>query len=191
MSLVGFKKAEIRVLDGGQGTLDTNIFVIEGKSGKGATQTANVTGLSSEPVKSYGSDVAYYSSSKGVGDVKVELGMLDVPFDVQNAILGRKSKSNLTTIGAGTVAPMCSLTLYSANTEGKEVALGFFKGQFSMESIELETLNGDQKELATETLTFTALASDSEEHSGEYVAIGVGTEGVTAMKTAMKTTPGV
>lgn len=188
MSLVGFKKLEIRILDGGEPVKDTNVFTVEGVQDKGATQTANISGLSSESVKTYGSDIAYYSSSLGVGDVKVEIGLLDVPFDLQNAVLGRKKgEDGIVTIGADTKAPFCSMTLYSKTAQGEEVAIGFFKGQFSMETIEIETLSGENTELTTESLSFTALAGET----GDYVGIGVGESAVTALKAKMKITAAV
>ena len=58
----------VRVLDGNATpTLGQNLFVIEGQTGKGATRTAKISGLASDPVKTYGSDVAYHVSNRGVG----------------------------------------------------------------------------------------------------------------------------
>ena len=62
MTLVGFEKMKIRIHDGAEPKLGENYFVIEGKKGEGATQTANITGLSSEPVKIYGSNSSFYTS---------------------------------------------------------------------------------------------------------------------------------
>ncbi|AXQ79425.1 phage tail protein [Streptococcus chenjunshii] len=189
MSLVGFKKMEIRVLDGKEPTENENVFSVAGVQDKGATQTANITGLTSEPQKTYGSDVAYFSTQKGVGDVKAELGLIDLPFDLQSTILGRaKGEDGVVTIGADTTAPFCSLTLFSTTAQGEEVAIGFFKGQFSMESIEIETLTGENPELKTESLTFTALASDDGDTAGQYVGIGVGKATVDTLRQKVKLT---
>lgn len=44
MALVGFKRMTIRVLDGNATpTLGQNLFVIEGKTGEGATRTAVIS----------------------------------------------------------------------------------------------------------------------------------------------------
>ena len=52
MALVGFKRMTIRVLDGNANpTPGENLFVIEGQTGKGATRTAKISGLASDPVK--------------------------------------------------------------------------------------------------------------------------------------------
>ncbi len=69
MTLVGFKKMTIGVFDEAGKIPTANQFVIEGKQDKGATVSAEITGLSKEPTKVYGSDIAYYVSQKGTGAV--------------------------------------------------------------------------------------------------------------------------
>ncbi len=41
-----------------------NLYVIEGEQNKGATVSAEISGLSKEPSKVYGSNIAYYVSQK-------------------------------------------------------------------------------------------------------------------------------
>ncbi|MGV8611216.1 hypothetical protein ACV347_31415, partial [Pseudomonas aeruginosa] len=50
-ALIGLKSVTIRVHDGQTPTVGQNLFTLEGKDNEGATQTARVTGLSSDPVK--------------------------------------------------------------------------------------------------------------------------------------------
>lgn len=168
-SKFGFKRLTIRILDKAEPTLETNVFVIEGKDGKGATQTAKLSGLSAEPVKTYGSDIAYYTSRKGVGDVKVDLGLIDVPDKVINAILGYNKKNDITLIGTDTEAPLCSILIESTTSEGKVCGYGFFKGTFSMNDEELKSLEDKKDGLPTENFTFTALAADEETYAGAYI----------------------
>ena len=146
MALVGFKRMTIRVLDGNANpTLGENLFVIEGQTGKGATRTAKISGLASDPVKTYGSDVAYHVSNRGVGDVKMELTAVDIPSTVLAKILGHQVKDEIIGIGADTVAPYCAVMLESQTANGTQAQVGFFKGQFSMDAEELETLKDKQE----------------------------------------------
>lgn len=168
MSLVGFKRMTIRVLDGeATPTLGKNLFVIEGQIGKGATQTAKITGLSNEPVKTYGSDMAYHVASRGVGDVKVETTAVDLPTEIENVIMGYKVDDDIVSIGASTEAPYCSILLESSTPAGDTAYLGFFKGKFSLDNLELETMKEKQEELKGDVLTYSASASDDEATRGD------------------------
>lgn len=183
----GFKRLTIRILDSSEPTLDTNLFVIEGKEGKGATQTAKISGLSTDPIKTYGSDVAYYTSRKGVGDVKVDLGLIDVPETVLNKILGYKEINGITVVGAETEAPYCSIIIESTTASGKVCAYGFFKGSFSLNDEELKTIEEKPDGLPTENYLFTALASDKSGFEGVYLGkvIDKEEEALTKLKQAV------
>ena len=75
---VGFKSLTVRILDGNQTpTEGENLFIIQGKKGEGATQTAKISGLAVDPTKTFGSNIAYHVNNRGVGDVKVDLGLLN------------------------------------------------------------------------------------------------------------------
>ena len=175
MALVGFKRMTIRVLDGNATpTLGQNLFVIEGKTGEGATRTAKISGLASDPVKTYGSDVAYHVSNRGVGDVKMEMTAVDIPSTVLAKILGHQVKDDIIGIGADTTAPFCSVMLESKIANGTQAQVGFFKGQFSMDSEELETLKDKQEELPDDSLSFAAIASDDAGTEGLYYVKYIG-----------------
>lgn len=165
---IGFKRLTIRILDDQEPTLDTNLFVLEGKTDKGATRSAKISGLSAKPVKSYGSNVAYYTARKGVGDVKVDLELLDTPEKIVDKILGYIVKNGITLTGADTEAPYCSILMESDTKDNKVAALGFFKGSFSMDGDEIKTFGDSKEELPSETYEYTALASDDEEYKGMY-----------------------
>ncbi|RGC38214.1 major tail protein [Streptococcus gallolyticus] len=186
MTLVGFERMEIRILDGAVPEVGKNLFIIEGKKGEGATQTANITGLSSEPVKTYGSNSAYYTSRKGVGDVKAEVTAVDVPFAVQNAILGRKKKNGLTVGGADTEPPLCSVAFFSEDPYGKDFGIGFYCGVWAMDGIELNTKKGEKEELASDSLTFSAEASDAETSKGDYYVMASGDEEIGLLEKEMQ-----
>lgn len=168
-SKIGFKRLTVRVLDGQTPTPDKNLFVIEGADSKGATQTAKINGLSAEPVKTYGSDMAYYVARRGVGDVTVDLELIDVPEKVLNIILGYTEKNGIAFIGADTEAPYCSILMETTTADGKTFAYGFFKGVLSMDSEEFKTLEGKVDTLPNEKFKFTASASDKQDYSGQYM----------------------
>ncbi|MCU0082167.1 major tail protein [Streptococcus danieliae] len=172
----GFKRLFIRVHDGAQPVLDKNLFVIEGKPGKGATQTANISGLSSEPVKTYGSNIAYYVANRGVGDLQVEFGIIDLPYKVEAIILGQKINGNTIKIGADTVAPYCSILMESSIADGTPAFIGCYNGQFSRESVEFETEKDSQEELTADSLKFSAIASTDANTEGLYVIKHLGND---------------
>lgn len=173
----------IRVLDGkATPTLGENLFVVEGKSGEGATQTAKITGLSNEPTKTHGSNMVYHIASRGVGDVSVETTTVDVPEMVLNTILGYKTKDKIVTVGASTEAPYCSILLESSTPSGEAAYLGFFKGKFSLDAFDLETLKEKQEELPGEVLKYSVSASDDEATLGDVMAKYFGNDTTTLNK---------
>ncbi len=175
MAFKGFKRLTVRILDGaGTPTLGTNLFVIEGKTGKGATRTAKLTGLSSDPVKSYGSNVAYHVSNRGVGDVKLDVTAIDLPREMLVKILGHKAKGKIISVGADTEPPYCSVMLETSTPSGNIAYVGLYKGQFSMDAEEFETLKDKQEELSDDILSFSAIASDDTATEGEYYTYVVG-----------------
>lgn len=168
MAGVGFKRMTIQILDSEAPQLGKNQFVIEGAQGKGGTKTAKISGIAASPVKTYASNIAYYISSTGVGDVKAEFEVVDFPRDVLAKVLGHKTENGITRVGADTVAPYCSILLESATTDGTPFYAGFYKGQFSLEAFEFNTLSDKQEELPADSLTFTAIASDAPATDGAY-----------------------
>lgn len=192
MTLVGFKKMTARILDGEtNATLDTNLFTVEGKTGKGATQKVDIKGLAGDSLKAYGSNIAYYTSRKGVGDVVADFEVLDLPFTVREKLLGYVKKNKLTFIGADTEAPFCSVLLESEDLGGNPVYLGFVKGNFKVEEMSAETLKDKPDEPAPDKLSFSALAGDDGDAAGQYVVYYVGKEEqeITKLKTLLKMLP--
>ncbi|HEO6358219.1 major tail protein [Streptococcus agalactiae] len=173
MQAVGFKRMTIQLL-----SEKKDKIVIEGASGKGATKTAKISGLSAAPVKTYGSDIAYYTSRRGVGDVKMEMEAIDIPFDSLKKVLGYKTgttSTGVSFIGEDTEAPEVSVLLEAPGTEGS-VYLGFFKGTFSMEDFELKTQEEKQDGLDSQKLVFTAQPGDTGEAKGQYVGWAIDKE---------------
>jgi len=191
LTLIGFKKMTIGI-HGVDGTISAaKTFVIEGKQDEGATVSAEINGLSSDPVKVYGSNVAYYVLQKGTGDVSVDFGVLDMLEAVNDEILGYKlSAEGFAFIGDDTEPPYCSVILESENLKGETALLGFFRGKFAKESISMKTKEGENQEPEADEYTFSVVANDKAGDTiGQSVAKYVGTESVAAFKTLILGTP--
>ncbi|MDG3136268.1 major tail protein [Streptococcus suis] len=186
--IIGFESLEVRVLDGSEPTLDTNMFQVKGTAGKGGTLKADITGLTSDIIKTFASNIVYHTNAKGVGDLSVGLETVDVPFVMLNAILGRKKVNGLTSIGVDTEAPLCSLVLWGHDGSGQRIGIGFYKGRFGMEAINLETKGKDNKELPSEKLSFVPQASDEGETVGQYLSFATSEEEATKLRKALKLT---
>ncbi|HFH8648902.1 TPA: major tail protein [Streptococcus agalactiae] len=146
-----------------------------------------MSGLSAAPVKTYGSDIAYYTSRRGVGDVKMETEAIDIPFEHLQTILGYKKgekTEGVTFIGEDTEAPEVSVLLEAPGTEGN-VYLGFFKGTFSMEDFELKTKEEKHDGLDSQKLVFTAQPGEVGEAKGQYVGWAMDKEAEAKGKNAM------
>lgn len=159
--LIGFKRAKLQPLLA-DGTPDGAVIVIEGTKDEGATMEASISGLSSDPVKVYGSNIAYYVSQKGPGDVSVDLTLLDLPPEEEARILGQAKHSTLNAfyVGEETEPPYCAMTLESDDSRGDKAILGFFKGKFSKSEQALKTKEEGNFEPEGEAYTFSAVASD-------------------------------
>jgi len=161
--LIGFKRIKIQPLKS-DGTVDGTLITLEGTQNKGATQEANISGMSADAVKVYGSNIPYYVSQKGTGDVSAELKLLDMPAEAENRILGYETDPDLKAqlIGENTEAPYCAVLLESEDTQGNVALYGFFKGKFSKPDVSLKTKEGGNVEPDGETYTYTPVTSDME-----------------------------
>lgn len=190
MSLVGFKRATIKI----HGE-DGKTIVIEGKENEGATSTAEITGLAPTPVRVAGSDITYYVSQRGTGEVSVNLGVIDIKNTDSDEILGyKKGQDGIVYIGRETEAPYASLLLESSDLTGDKALLGFFKGRFSKEAISLASLApGTPYEPGAEAYVFSAIEDDQDgESNGNSVGKYVGKEDdvITALTNkVLRTTP--
>ncbi|MDR2976859.1 MAG: phage tail protein [Streptococcaceae bacterium] len=184
MATVGFEKLTIRVQDNATPTIGKNVFEISGKKDGGATATAKISGLASEPVKTYGSNKPYYVSSKGVGDAKIDLDIIDMPQLVLDAVLGLKADENgVVTATSETEAPYCSVLLEDSDIRGNSVLLGFMSGKFSYDGTDLETLQGKATELKPETISYAVSADDEGRYYTKYV--GTTDTAIAAVKTSL------
>ncbi|KRM29188.1 phage tail protein [Schleiferilactobacillus harbinensis] len=187
MTLVGFKRATIQPFTA-DGLPDGKPVVIEGKANAGATVSAEVSGLSKDATKVAGSDIEYYISQQGVGNVSVAFGLLDIPHLDEARILGQKTVGEdgkeIVYVGSDTSAPYCGVLLEAKDLQGDVVQLGFFRGKFAKDKEEAKTLDPSETfKPDADSFTFSAAAStDDGDQNGEYVAKYIGSDADTIKK---------
>ncbi|MFZ2577152.1 MAG: major tail protein [Lactococcus hircilactis] len=190
---IGFKRLTIRVKDGSSPTLGTNEFVIEGKKDNGGMVSAKVSGLAVEAVKSYSSNKVYAISGKGVGDGKVDFDIMDFPEKVKNAVLGIKASSNgVYKATADRTSPYCSILLEDVTPQGNPYLMAFVDGMFSSDGVEFTTVQGKQKELQSEAISFAIGSDDNGLYYSTFVGNGTSADaaGITEIKAdALMTAP--
>ena len=174
---VGFKSLTVRILDGNQTPTDgENLFIIQGKKGEGATQTAKISGLAADAIKSLGSNIAYHVNNRGVGDVKVDIGLLDIPVALYVKALGYEDDDGILDFGADTVSKDVAILLESNTADGGGAYYGFYKGNLAMDAIDLNTLKEKAEELATTNVSFAAGASTNENTKNKYGTMYFGSD---------------
>ncbi|MDN6491159.1 MAG: phage tail protein [Leuconostoc sp.] len=157
MDLIGAKRLRIQISG------EEEIYVVEGKESEGGVISAEIEGLSKEPTKVYASNVAYYVSSKGVGETAATFTMLDLPSEIEDKILGLKTDDNgISYFGEDTDAPYCAVALESEDLSGETAILGFFKGKFGRDGITAETLTDEAPEPEGSELTYTPISDDKD-----------------------------
>lgn len=164
--LIGFKRLKVQAFDAA-GVPDGAPIVIEGKQDEGATQEATISGLSAEPNRVYGSNVAYYVSQKGTGEVSVALTLFDVPSEAEAKMLGYTVDEALKAqfIGENTEPPYCAMMMESEDAKGNVAAFGFFKGKFSKGDIALKTKDGGAYTPGGQAYAFSPVTSDRADKS--------------------------
>lgn len=184
--LIGFKRAKIQPLDSA-GKPEGDLIIVEGKENEGASQEATISGLSPEPTKVWGSNVAYYVSQKGTGDVSVVVKLLDLPDKAESTMLGYEQDTELEAqfIGEGTEPPYCAITLESEDNRGNAALFGFFKGKFRKGDTILKTKEGASYTPEGDTYTYSAVSSDRSDKSKGNVMIKF--LGTAEKKTAVET----
>ncbi|KGL46247.1 hypothetical protein EP56_02270 [Listeriaceae bacterium FSL A5-0209] len=178
--LVGFKRATVGVLDIEGKLVAGKKYTIEGKQGEGATTEAQITGLSAEAKKVFGSDIAYFVSQKGVGDLKLDFSALDIPIKMNNDVLGweKDTQRGFTVVGENTEPPYTATLLESTNAAGEPVAIALFKGRFSMDELGLKTKEEGAFEPEAEKTTMNCVSNKD----GLSFGMAVGEEEVTKLK---------
>lgn len=182
MTLVGFKRATIQILDEELKPVSGKKYVIEGTTNKGATSAFEITGLSPEAVKVYGSDIPYWVIQEGTGEVAATFSALDLPFEVENEVLGRKKATNgVYHAGEKTKPPYCAVLFESATLRGEKMGTGLYAGKFGRESIAGNTKEGSTPTPEADQFTFAPIPKKIGDDN-ETVGFAVGDESFTALE---------
>ena len=89
MTLVHFPRMTIQPFDA-KGAPKGEPIVVQGDTNKGGTITAEISGLSSNALKVAASDIEYWISQEGVGEVSVDFTLIDIPAIQKRSSLDRK-----------------------------------------------------------------------------------------------------
>ena len=89
MQTYGFSRITIQQLDNELKPVAVRNMSLMASQKKGP-QSFEITGLTKEPSKVFGSNIAYYVARKGHGDIAANLGILDVPSAIEHEMLGHK-----------------------------------------------------------------------------------------------------
>lgn len=173
--LVGWKRLKIQKFNE-DGTKLGDLIVIDGKPHEGATVNAEISGLSREPVNVAGSNVYYYTARGGVGEVKVQLGILDLPEDISDGLSGfRVDDNGISYAGEDTMPPLCAIEMESKEDTQDIALFGFYTGTFSREKITLQTDDpGKTYTPEAETWNYTPISSKADATSGEVMQKFIG-----------------
>ncbi|MDB8858810.1 major tail protein [Pediococcus acidilactici] len=173
--LVGWKRLKIQKFNE-DGTKLGDLIVIDGKPHEGATVNAEISGLSRDPINVAGSNVYYYTARGGVGEVKVQLGILDLPEDISDGLSGfRVDENKISYVGEDTMPPLCAIEMESKE-DNQDIALfGFYTGTFSREKISLQTDDpGKAYTPEAETWNYTPISSKADATNGEVMQKFIG-----------------
>ena len=146
MQTYGFSRITIQQLDNELKPVAGKKHVIDGKPKEGAAASFEITGLTKEPSKVFGSNIAYYVARKGHGDIAANLGILDVPSAIEHEMLGHKKaseESKVYHIGEDTEPPYYAVLIESEDLYGEKLGFGMYAGTFSLDGVKGETLNDD------------------------------------------------
>lgn len=172
MQTYGFSRITIQQLDNELKPVAGKKHVIDGKPKEGAAASFEITGLTKEPSKVFGSNTAYYVARKGHGDIAANLGILDVPSAIEHEMLGHKKaseESKVYHIGEDTEPPYYAVLIESEDLYGEKLGFGMYAGTFSLDGVKGETLNDDDFTPEPGEYVYSAV---SRQINGKKVTVG-------------------
>lgn len=172
MQTYGFSRITIQQLDNELKPVAGKKHIIDGKPKEGAAASFEITGLTKEPSKTFGSNIAYYVARKGHGDIAANLGILDVPSAIEHEMLGHKKaseESKVYHIGEDTEPPYYAVLIESEDLYGEKLGFGMYAGTFSLDGVKGETLNDDDFTPEPGEYVYSAV---SRQINGKKVTVG-------------------
>ncbi|WP_430609690.1 phage tail protein [Enterococcus sp. DIV0876] len=190
METYGFDKLSVRKLSE---TLEPDttaeIHVLEGKQKEGGPTAFDLTGLSKEAVKVFAGNVEYYLVRKGTGSVAANFGLLDVPVEIEQEILGLiKMAEKIDGFGDETEPPYMAAVAEAEDLYGEPVAFAMVAGSFNRDGFSLATKNDEDFTPEAGEYVYNAMSRkikiDTVEKSVKVLRAW-GEEAVASLKTAV------
>jgi len=101
---------------------------------------------------------------------------LDIPVALYIKALGYENDDDILDFGADTVSKDVAILLESNTPDGGGAYYGFYKGNLSMDAIDLNTIKDKADELATTDVSFAAGASTDEQTKNKYGTMYFGSD---------------
>ncbi|MGF2112855.1 phage tail protein [Enterococcus casseliflavus] len=190
METYGFDKLSVRKLTTAlEPDTTTQVHVLEGKQKEGGPTAFDLTGLSKEAVKVFAGNVEYYLARKGTGSVAANFGLLDVPVEIEQEILGLiKMAEGIDGFGDETEPPYMAAVAEAEDLYGEPVAFAMVAGSFNRDGFSLATKNDEDFTPEAGEYVYNAISRKVKIDTNEKtvkVLRAFGTEAVTKMKTAV------
>ncbi|MFZ4865517.1 phage tail protein [Enterococcus casseliflavus] len=190
METYGFDKLSVRKLTTElEPDTTTQVHVLEGKQKEGGPTAFDLSGLSKEAVKVFAGNVEYYLARKGTGSVAANFGLLDVPVEVEQEILGLiKMAEGIDGFGDETEPPYMAAVAEAEDLYGEPVAFAMVAGSFNRDGFSLATKNDEDFTPEAGEYVYNAISRKVKIDTNEKtvkVLRAFGTEAVTKMKTAV------
>lgn len=193
MNTYGYKRLTLKKLKEDLTPDTAAAIVIEGTPKEGATSTFDLTGLTKEASKVWGSNIAYFITKKGVGNVAANFGLLDIPFEKEGEVLGYASPSaGIQGIGESTDPGYYAAVSEAEDLYGEPVAFALVAGKFSKDGFSLATATDAEFTPEPGEYVFTATSRDIEiaTKTENYTVLrALGTAAVEELKTAVLGAP--
>lgn len=190
METYGFDKLSVRKLTTAlEPDTTTQVHVLEGKQKEGGPTAFDLTGLSKEAVKVFAGNVEYYLARKGTGSVAANFGLLDVPVEIEQEILGLiKMAEGIDGFGDETEPPYMAAVAEAEDLYGEPVAFAMVAGSFNRDGFSLATRSDEDFTPEAGEYVYNAISRKVKIDTNEKtvkVLRAFGTEAVTKMKTAV------
>lgn len=186
----GFSTVSTRVLKSDL-TPDTTkeIKVMKGVPTEGGPTSFELTGLSKKAQKVFAGDREYYIAAKGTGTVAANFGLLDVPVEIEQELLGLVVfKDGIDGFGDDTEPPYTAAVVETEDLYGEPVAFAMLAGKFNRDGFSLATKTDEDFTPEAGEYVFNAITRDikiGDETKKMKVLRAFGAANVAALKTTV------
>lgn len=171
MATIGVESLEVWILDENLEYDDsqkaTRHFKIDGSKTASGVINVKVDGLSSSPNPVFASNKPVYTSF-GSPSPKAEVELLDIPIEMQAALLGQEVTNGVMSISSEAKNPYVAIELVGNDIKGGKQHVAFPKAIASLGGEEMKTKEEKGADPKGQSITFTAMA----DANGEMVYKG-------------------